>query len=77
MSSYKIKIRFNKDHAFNPGMYWRVLIDNLEEILVNSIEIKVESKTIQHTENGVEKWSIYCEANDWTLYKVENKLVIS
>lgn len=67
------KIRFNTDckNKNEPNaLCWRAVIDG-EEFLCSDIEINVTVKTISHTVDGIKKWSIECESDNF--YFDENK----
>lgn len=72
----KFKIRFNTDcknkNEAN-ALCWRAVIDG-EEFLCSDIEINVPVKTISHNVDGIKKWSIECESDNF--YFDENKLIV-
>ncbi len=78
MKKHRFKIRFNTEHAKTDGLYWRVLIDESDEILVSHISSeRIGFETISHIlPNGDQKWSITCESNNYCIDK-DNKLHIT
>lgn len=73
-----LKIRFNTDckNKNEPNaLCWRAVIDG-EEFLCSDIEIKVPVKTISHNVDGIQKWSISCESDNFYIDD-KKKLIIN
>lgn len=72
---YQFKIRFNTHYNETKGLYWRVLINDIEHLASEVIIKNKEVKTISHTlPSGEQKWSIYCESDNYFID--ENNVII-
>lgn len=61
---HEFKIRFNTEHAKNPGLCWRVLVDDVEYLVADVRIDGVPVRTAEHIlPTGEKKWSIFCTAD--------------
>ena len=72
----EFKIRFNTNFQNTEGLFWRVLIDDVEFLAsdVEILNVKVTTKT--HILDSVEKkWSISCISNNYSIDS-DKKIII-
>ena len=72
----EFKIRFNTNFQNTEGLFWRVLIDDVEFLAsdVEILNVKVTTKT--HILNsGEKKWSISCISNNYSIDS-DKKIII-
>lgn len=72
----EFKIRFNTNFQNTEGLFWRVLIDDVE-FLASDVEIlnlKVTTKT-HILDSGEKKWSISCISNNYSIDS-DKKIII-
>jgi hypothetical protein len=72
----EFKIRFNTNFQNTEGLFWRVLIDDVEFLAsdVEILNVKVTTKT-NILDSGEKKWSISCIANNYSIDS-DKKIII-
>ena len=72
----EFKIRFNTNFQNTEGLFWRVLIDDVEFLAsdVEILNVKVTTKT-HILDSGEKKWSISCISNNYSIDS-DKKIII-
>lgn len=72
----EFKIRFNTNFQNTEGLFWRVLIDDVEFLAsdVEILNVKVTTKT-HILDSGEKKWSISCISNNYSINS-DKKIII-
>ncbi len=74
---YQFKIRFNTQHKDTNGLYWRVIINEKEYLFADVLIKNKEVKTISHLlASGEQKWSIYCDSDEYSIDEDKKMMII-